>query len=230
VTEINLHSTTVQNVTISVTSVTANQISLNYHSPNGNTPGSFGNALYIWQSGDQIPWQTDAQNSQALTTSSPDGSASFQGLDVTNNSYMIGYAVGPIDNTIKWSKYANVAASAFVPAVGGGTAVPQSSSIVITNIGATSLVVQCSFLDGYDPQDSGAWAGVWLGSTVSYFNPPKWSMPVTGTSTPGTVSFNNIVLTRGSTYTVGLYTTGYKSIPAQLKLTPLASAVTFTNG
>src|SRR5947209_10820405 len=75
--EINLFSTTIQNVTISVTSITANQISLNYHSPNGNSPGSFGNALYIWQSGDQIPWQTDAQSSQAVTTSTPDGSTSF---------------------------------------------------------------------------------------------------------------------------------------------------------
>jgi len=228
--EVNIHSTTVQNVTLTITSVTASQISLTYRSPNGNQPSKFGNALYIWQSGDQIPWQTAALSSQAMTTSSSDGSASFSSLDVTNNSYIIGYAVGPIDSTITWSTYSNVVASAFVPAIGGGQQEYQSSSLVITDIGATSLVATFGFLDGYDPQDSGAWAGVWQGQSVSYNNPPKWFAPISGTNSTGTVSFNNVVITRGTTYTVGLYSAGYKSTPAQLKLQPLACAITFTNG
>jgi hypothetical protein len=229
---VRLHSTTVQNVRVTVTGASATQISLTYHSPNGNQPNKFGNSLYIWQSGDQIPWQTDALSTQALTTNSPDGDASFQDLDVTNNSYIIGYAVGPIDSAIKWSKYANVVASAFVPAIGGDAqAGPESSSIVIQKIGATSLVAAFGFLDGYDPQGSGAWAGIWQGSAVSYFTPPKWSAQISGSTSNGTVSFNNISITRGSSYTVGLYATGYnKTDPSKSKFTPLACAVSFTNG
>jgi hypothetical protein len=226
-----LSSTTVQNVVVTVTSVTGTQISFTFHTPNGNLPSSFGNNIYIWQSGDQIPWQTTVRG-QAISVNTPDGSGSFDRLSVTDSSYIIGYAVGPTDPTIKWSNYANVASSAFIPAIGSSPnppppPPPKSSSLTILNLGPTSAVASFNFLDGFDPQSSGAWAGIWAGQSVSYYTPPLWSSQCLGNNNSGTVSFNNIQRTRGTYYTIGLYPTGYNADPTKLKVTALAYALTF---
>ncbi|ACZ76255.1 MULTISPECIES: hypothetical protein [Dickeya] len=215
-------------VTTDSDSVSANQISVDYSGPNANQPSTYGNILYIWQSGDAIPWSADALNSDALVANTPSGSQSFDGLDVTTLSYIIGYGVGPLNTSGGWSKYNNVVASVFVPAIGGGDFDVQKSTVGVNKMGSTSLVAQINMLSGFNPAGSNTWVGIWEGVAASYNQKPKWRAPATSANASSTVSFNNISLTRGTTYTLGLFASGYSAQDTQLKQTTLAATHTFT--
>lgn len=217
--------------TVTITNVTGTQINLSYSSNNGNQPSTFGNQVYIWQAGNEVPWTTPALKSQAVPSNSPSGDLSFDGLDVTNLSYIIGYAVGPAVTTGGlWTQYPNVVASAWVPPAGGGGQYEYfTPSINTSYIGSTSLSANFSFLSGFNPQAAGAWAGIWVGTSPSYYNPPKWFGQITGSNNTGVVSFNNIQIQRGTSYTLGLYPTGYASQQSSLGLTRLAATYTFTS-
>ncbi|ATV43840.1 hypothetical protein V6M93_07990 [Pectobacterium brasiliense] len=228
--ELGLSATADQNIIVTTdpSSVTANQISVDYSGPNANQPSTYGNILYIWQSGDAIPWSTDALDSDSLVGNSPSGSQSFDELDVTTLSYIIGYGVGPLNTTGGWSKYNNVVASVFVPAIGGGDFEVQKSTVGVSKLGSTSLVAQIDMLSGFNPAGSNTWVGIWEGVAASYNQKPKWRSPATSGNASSTVSFNNILLTRGTTYTLGLFSSGYSAQDAQLKQTTLAATHTFS--
>ncbi len=207
--------------------VSANQIGVDYNGPNANQPSTYGNVLYIWQSGEAIPWSSDAKNFAAVIGNSPAGSQSFDQLNVTTLSYIIGYAVGPILNA-SWSKYSNVVAYTYVPAIGGGDIVSVKSTVGVASLGSTSLVTNINLLPGFNPSGSSTWVGVWEGQSASYNQKPKWRAPALSSSASSTVSLNNIMLTRGTTYTIGLFATGYSSDDSQLKQSSLAATHTFT--
>ncbi len=223
-----------QQVTINTTDVSANQISLKFDTPNGNQPSSYGNNVYIWQSGNQVPWSSDALNSQAITVNTPNGTVSFNDLNVTTLSYIIGYAVGPIDQT-SWTKYPNVVASVFVPAIGNSAASADASqngdvfqpSVNVATFGATSLVANISLPPGFNPGASDTYVGIWEGETASYNQTPKWWQPATSSNASSTVSFNNIQILRGTTYTLALFATGYSDTASSLKQTAMAATYTF---
>lgn len=204
-------------------------ISLEFSTPNNNTPATFQNVIYLWQSGDQIPWSQKELKSQLITVDTPDGTVIFDGLDLANQSYIVGYAVGPVDPLIKWSKFSNVVASIFVPAKSPTGVDPQSASIAPCDIGTTSLLADYSFLDGYDPGSSGAWAGIWEGPAASRYSPPKWFSPITGPNNADAVAFNNILLRRGGTYTVASFSNGYSTDASKLNLRAQAAATVFKN-
>ena len=213
--------------------VTANQISLTFDTPNGNQPNDFGNEVWIWQSGNQIPW-TSAGKSQAIKVNTPSGDVSFTGLDVTTLSYIIGYAVGPKGD--KTWPYPNVVASVFVPAIGGSPALEAdnqqqgdvfSPSIGVQTFGSTSLVMNYKMLGGYNPALSNSYVGVWEGENAFYTLAPKWYAPITSQNSSGTISINNIKILRGTSYTMGLFASGYDANPSNLKQTALAAVSTF---
>lgn len=218
-----------QNIIVTTTSdrVSANQISVDYNGPNANQPSTYGNVIYIWQSGEAIPWSSDALNSAAIQGNSPAGSQSFDKLNVTTLSYIIGYGVGPILNA-SWSKYSNVVAYTYVPAIGGGDIISVRSTVGVASLGATSLVAQISLLPGFNPSGSNTWVGIWEGQAASYNQKPKWRAPALSSSASSTISVNNIQLTRGTTYTLGLFATGFSSDDSQLKQSSLAATHTFT--
>ncbi|MGK0600173.1 hypothetical protein [Yokenella regensburgei] len=229
--DLSIAATADQNVVVITgpDSVTATQITVEYNGPNANQPSTYGNVLYIWQSGDMIPWSTEALHSDALEGNSPSGTQSFGGLDVTDDSYIIGYAVGPLNNTTgAWSKYSNVIASAFVPKSGSSDYQMTKSTVDVAKRGSTSLVAKIEMLPGYNPAGSNTWVGIWEGVAASYNQKPKWRAVATSGNASSTVSFNKILLTRGTTYTLGLFASGYSDQDAQLKQTTLAATHTFT--
>ncbi|MCY9848967.1 hypothetical protein [Pectobacterium jejuense] len=228
--ELGLSATADQNIIVTTdpSSVTANQISVDYSGPNANQPSTYGNILYIWQSGDEIPWSTDAIDSAPVVGNSPSGSQSFDGLDVTTLSYIIGYGVGPLNTSGTGSKYSNVVASVLVPSDSDDDYTVLTSSVDVFKRGSTSLVAQINMLPGFSPADSNTWVGIWEGVTASYKQKPKWRSPATSSNAKSTVSFNNILLTRGTTYTLGLFSSGYSTQDAQLKQTTLAATHTFS--
>lgn len=223
-----------QTVVVNTTNVSAKQISVEFNTPSGNQPSSYGNSLWIWQSGNQVPWSSAGQ-SQAVEVNSPGGDASFVDLEVTTLSYLIGYAVGPKGDQ-NWL-YPNVVATVYVPALGASSteidaAAQQgdvfSPSVAMQTFGARSLVTKFDMLPGFSPEKATSWIGVWEGQTTSYTQPPKWYQPVTGSNSSGTVSFNNISILRGTTYAIGLFASGYDANPSNLKQTALAATSTFT--
>ncbi|PKE29436.1 hypothetical protein CWS43_15370 [Rahnella sp. AA] len=214
-------------VTTDPDGVSANQITFDYNGPNANQPSTYGNTVYIWQSGEAIPWSVDASNSTTLIGNNPAGSQSFDKLNVTTLSYIIGYAVGPILTT-SWSKYSNVVAYTYVPAIGGGDISSVKSTVAVAKLGSTSLVAQITLLPGFNPSGSNTWVGIWEGQAASYNQKPKWRAAAASTSASSTVSLNNIQLTRGTTYTLGLFATGFSTDDSQLKQSSLAATHTFT--
>lgn len=215
-----------QFITISTDSISANQINSVYNGPNGNQPNTYGNVVYIWQTDEDIPWSVAALNSAAIVNNFPAGSQSFDGLNVGVLPYVIAYAVGPTGNA-SWSKYTNVVASVSIPADGSQGTV-TNPSIGVLSRGSTSLVAQINMLDGYNPAGSNTWVGVWEGNAASYNQKPKWRGPANSPNNNSTVSINGVVFTRGTTYTLGLFATGYSTDDSQLKQTSLAATHTFT--
>lgn len=223
-----------QTVVVNTTDVSAKQISVKFDTPNGNLPNTFGNTLWIWQSGNQVPWSS-AGKSQAVEVNTPSGDASFTDLDVTILSYLIGYSVGPKGDQ-NWL-YPNVVSTVFIPALGkSASSVDKlqqegnvfSPGVNMQTFGATSLVTKFDMLAGFSPELAKSYIGVWEGQTVSYTQPPKWYQPVTGSNSSGTVSFNNIKILRGTTYAIGLFASGYDLNPSNLKQSALAATNTFT--
>ena len=220
-----------QAVKITTAGVTANQISLEYSTPNGNQPADNGNTVFLWQSGNEIPWQSADLASQPIGMNTPSGGLSFEGLDVTTLSYIVGYAVGPKANNESWP-YGNVAASVFIPAMGESgesTGQPSFSAIDLSSYTTYSVTTQYTMLNGANPLMAGSYVGIWEGPSASYASPPMAVTPIQSSSSRGTASINNITLTRGTLYTVALFVTGFNyQLPLQSNQLRLACTHTFS--
>jgi len=207
-------------------SPTGTTIPVAYDTMPGNQPAEFGNTLFLWQAGNDIPWEQEPLKAQSVSSNTQDGSDVFFDLQVTTRSYIVGYAVGP--------EKTQVCASVFIPAVGEGdhkllrsrieaavAAGNQNSVIVAAHAGTSSVQVQYTTLSGYAPADNKNWVGIWERGTVPLIGAsPLATTNITSNSPTGSVGINNIPLLRGHTYSVG-----YFMGQAQ---TMLAASYTFT--
>ncbi len=212
---------------------TGKEIGVKYDTPNGNQPNTFSNALWIWQTGNQVPWHS-AGESTPIPGNSPSGDHVFTGVDITQNSYLIGYSVGPKGDA-NWF-YPNVVATVYIPALGGSPATSEeeqqgdifSPSVNMFSFGANYISTKFDMLAGFNPEKAKSYVGIWEGQTASYSQLPKWFAPATGSNSSGIVSITNIKVLRGTTYTIGLFSSGYDANPSNLKQTALAATSTFT--
>lgn len=225
--ELVLKSATIGTTSILVTDVSGKQISLEFSTITGNNPSANGNSVYLWQAGDNtIPWTQDAKSSQAISLSTSQGDISFDGLEIGIQSYVIGYAVGPVVASPPFSAYANVVASAFVPATGSDY-VYASPTIATKRIGSNSLTCDYTFLNGFNGVKAAAWAGLWEGPTIPWKDTqPKARTQIQDPGNAGIATFNGVNLLRGYTYSVGLYPTGWAAT-GNLPLTRLCAFVSF---
>ena len=205
---------------LTITAVSGDRIDFSYRTMPGNRPSTYGNVVYIWQAGNQIPWGTPSLNKFPIQTDTQSGSGSFGGLDVTNLDYVLGYAVGSDPNLIS--------TTAYVPVSGNSSYQYFQTNLSINNIGPNSLSVNYNTPTGYQPLANKNWAGVWEGETASYSNAPKWQVAASQNASSATVGFNNIALRRGWTYTVAWFMGGWD--PSTPRLLNLAASVTFKNG
>lgn len=205
-----------QQTTLNVNFVTGDVISVSYDTLPGNQPNTYGNKLFIWQNDNQVPWGTDPLNQQNIATNTQAGSAVFTGLEVTKNSYIVGYGVGP--------DVSDVCATAFVPAESDeseGSEYPTSSLVLsLKFVGTNSVAVGYQGLTGYQPQTEGNWLGMWQNNAASYNTPPQWKTEPSGDSPGGTAAFNNVTIVRDSAYTVAYF--------MGTKQTTMAATLTFT--
>lgn len=215
--------TTLQtNVTIQSSDVTGTQITTHYDTMPGNQPNSYGNTLYLWQTGGQfIPPNTQPSKFQLIGANQPNGSSIFMGLDVSQEAYLVGYAVG--------NDPSNIVSTVFIPATGSGQADPVTvnSSIQVTGVLSTSVAFTFVTPPGQNPLAQGDWVGLWQGQSEGalYSMPPTWSAQVATSASQGNWGLNLVsgVIQRGTMYTMGYFKGGWSG----KKQTTLAASTTF---
>jgi hypothetical protein len=224
-------ATTGYTTSLQIDAVTADAIHVSYNTMPDNRPNTYGNFVAIWQNQNQIPFDTDAMQKQAITGNSQRGSLVFSGLSVTKNDYIIGYAVGPVKTESQ--RFGNVCTSAYVP-LGGDSDAPADytyfmPSAVIKFVGSDSVLFQYNLARGTQPQTNKAWAALWRGDAASYTQPPDAAMPISVNAASGTIGFNGVSIGIGLSYTVGVFTTGWDTDSSKRIQKALACSVTFTN-
>lgn len=213
--------------TINTTFVTADVIGLAYTFMPSCRPSDYGALVAIWQDADQIPWDNPPLSTQAITSNQQQGTVAFDGLSVQSNTYIIGLLAAPQKTDSQ--KARNVVASAYVPNE-SDPATTASDFLTLTYVGQTSVAVQYSALAGYRALTDQAWLGMWRGESASYNNPPDYAVQIKIDSNFGTVSFNNVSIGVGLTYTIGMFASGWSSDTTTRNQKALACSLTFTQG
>ncbi|WP_146347292.1 hypothetical protein [Falsiphaeobacter marinintestinus] len=217
--------------------VTGTLINFGYRTPAGNQPSEFQNGVYLWPvSANQIPWTSPSVAQDGILLNQPRGDQNLTNIALGTDAYILGYAVGPdtpktADNTgTYWTEFGNVVASAYIAGTSKSLTLQETARCLVKPlfVGTNSLSYQFEFLTGFFAARSGAWAGVWEGSAVSYAVPPKWHAKIQIESSQGVSGLNGLNFERGQKYTIGLYPTGYSDDPASLDLKRLAAFSVFS--
>jgi hypothetical protein len=207
--------------TLSITNVTGTDISFAFNGLAGNQPSTYGNTVYLWQTpSNAVPRNTTPQK-QTISVNSPTGTGDFGGLTVTDNAYVLGYAVG--------NGVANVCATWFIPSISSGTppSIPGTAGgasppwIAFSVLGTTSVSFNYGMPPGMTPQADGDWVGIWAGMDQSslYGTPPTAFVPVGSNTFGGSGAINNVPIMRGTLYTLGYFKGGYDATtPKQTSL------------
>ena len=223
---------TTESVSVQVNLTTGTLINFGYRTPNGNQPKTFGDMAHLWAVSDaQVPWNRPPKASVSIVGDDPVGDQNFENVAITSEPYLVGYSVGPLaPSGSGWSPYANVVATAYIPPQ-NGNAESFSTCAKLRHIGATSLAFDFAFPPGFSAKGAGAWAGLWSGRGVSYLTPPPWSASIDIGSDAGDWGLDGLHLERGSSYTLGLFPSGYvragTGTAAELSSKNLAYAVSF---
>jgi hypothetical protein len=212
---------------VTVKVIDSHNLNVSYDTLPGNQPSSYGNYVAIWQNQGQIPFNQTPLATYPIKANTQAGSINVPNLQITANSYIVAYCVGPALTT--GQIHGNACSTVAIPSLNvGGPNVNVLTSMSIADIGTTSLAVNFILPNGETPQANGAWIGVWESSVASYSNPPNLLSAVLVNTNSGVAFLNNINIGRGSTYTVALYTSGYSTNPGTLGLTAMAATLTFS--
>ena len=223
-------ASSIYTTTLNIGRVAADAIDVNYATMPGNQPNTYGNFLAIWQNSNSIPWNTEPLKTFPVPTNTPNGSATFTGLSINNNSYIIGYAVSPtLATTGAIQKYGNICSTAFVPAASTGNGTIFTPGISGIQVGSTSVSFMFTLPDGIMPTTNGAWAALWRGDNPSFYNVALTRIiPLSPDYPFGTAAFNNVDIGRGLTYTIGIFMSGYMATGGSSQRA-LACSASFTN-
>lgn len=205
---LNAMSNTSSVVTLNIPNLSAESIEVEYITLPGNEPEALGNYIAVWANAASIPWNTKPLQVIQIPSNNASGSVAITGLDTNSNSYIIGYAVGPALNSgAGQQEYGNICTTLFIPAQSTATTL-FSSSISVANISSTNLSFRYELPAGILPETNGAWVALWQGSVSSYNNPFA-TTPILTDYSSNMAAFNNIMLMRGVTYTIGFFMSGY---------------------
>ncbi len=219
-------STTVLTTKIEITTITANSLDITYDTLSGNQPNTFGNQVVLWQNSNEIPFGTPPLQSKIIPSNTQAGSLNFDGLDLNNNSYIVGYAVGPTLNNPAQT-YGNICSSSFIPAAGQPSPTNNfEGTIVNVKPGTTSVSFGLeNFPNQIDLKGNGSWAAIWQAGAPSYYARPLSAVQITSNNGG---AFNNVNIGRGLTYTIAIFMSGYNPTGNSNQET-MAAAYTFTN-
>lgn len=205
---------------------TADSVRVNFRTMAGNQPGANKNFISIWQDNHSIPWTTQPLDIREMNGNTAEGILQFSGLDLRNNSYIIGYSVGPL-LAGDAQPYGNICASAFIPARSLGNNTDFTASLTLVYVGDSSVAFNFTLPEGVRPRANGAWAGIWQAGQASYKEPPLMAVPISVDAAFGTEIFNDLTIGRGLIYTIGLFMSGFQDSGRNAQIS-LACSLTFT--
>lgn len=197
---------------INVTSVSGNAVGVQYAGLPGNNPGGAANFIVIFQSTTpDFPFGTTNKPIATFNvTGNVSGAVVIPADILINTAYVVGYAVGPVA-TAPVQPYANVCATAFIPA-SGSAYTSFSPSIGLIDVQSNSISCNYSLPSNIQPQQNGAWAGLWVGNNPSYGTTPQFYAQVNSNeATGGPLIFNNVKINRGTLFSIALFATGWQA-------------------
>lgn len=204
---------------LTIEEYTADTVSLKYSGLSGNQPHSYGNFVAIWET-TAIPWTVPPLAQQQIPQNAQMGTYVMSGgFTLTNNAYIVGYAVG--------DKITDICAVAYISAV-ELTAPPDHVYMSITKIGTNSLSVNYYTLLGYLPKTYKNWIAIWEGYASPYNAPkPLGRYWVNSDANQGTIEIKNIKLSLDKTYTLAYFMGADKGLCWPRTLTNAAAILNF---
>jgi len=189
--------------TFSLTNVTGTTIDYAWETMPGNLPETYGNTVFLWQTAAQQVPSTAPAKSQAVGSDDEDGSDQFGELQLTEESYLVAYAVG--------GKVANIVMLAMVPAAGETASQIVVPDVMITFVGSTSISFSYEMPPGTQPGVDGDWVGIWegVGESALYASPPMGIQAIDEGSPSGEGAFRGIEVLRDTKYTIGYFKGGW---------------------
>lgn len=193
---------------INTAGVTGTQIPFSFISMPGNQPQAYGDTVFIWQTSTlQIPINTKPLNTWSVVGNNPDGDNVFPNLKVTEQSYLLGFGVGPNPQ--------NICATAFLPGVGQSPPNPTTfqPSVTMTYSGSGSVSFNYVMPQGARPLSDGDWVGLWQGLDESaiYSVPPNYFIQAPQDLSIGGGAFNGVTILRQTVYTLAYFRGGYNA-------------------
>ncbi|MCX6593790.1 MAG: hypothetical protein NTZ56_19925 [Acidobacteria bacterium] len=186
-----------------------------------NTPKTYGNHIYVWQTtANAVPWAKSPDGDTAINTDSSQ-STTLVTFPFEQKGYIVGYAVAPTPQAVVSTVYMP-ADQQDNPAVWEYAAV----GIAVVYYGNNLVQVQYTGLPQYSPATNKNWIGIWQGSQVPYSGDPIKRVDVTQDApSSGYAVIEGIKLLIGVSYCVG-----YFSVEPVKGRTSLAASATFTVG
>jgi hypothetical protein len=210
---------TQQTTTLESGPVTGTLVVYNYSTVPGNQPSTYGNTVFLWQTESQaVPVNAAPLASQRIQANTSSGSGAITGVQITMQSYLMAYAVGP--------EVANIAAVAFIPATGNATGLSMQPEVQVTDVTADGVAYQYAVPAGMQPRQDGDWVGIWETANPSalYTQVPLAVGAVASNASAGS-GWLAAQVQEGSTYTLGYFKGGWaEPSPRQ---TTLACTATF---
>ncbi|MEM5585521.1 hypothetical protein WNZ15_23900 [Roseibium sp. AS2] len=220
---------TVLSPQVSIEYVTGQLLVFKYGTPSGNQPHDNENAVHFWPvSANSVPFDATPQTNAGILGNTSSGDQSLDAR-ITIAAYVLGYAVGPDATDNIWSPYVNVVASAYIPAAArnGRETDTRTSSIEAKYVGQNTVAFHYAFLAGFNPMAANSWVGLWEGQAATYTTPPSWFSPIIQTNSSGDAALDGLQITKGTPYTLGLFSSGFSEKKDALRLDRLASMTVF---
>jgi len=187
-----------------------NVVNVHYKCLPDNQPENYGNFLVCWRSQNAIPWTNDEPDGYAgVVDNKSSGSQQLEVDFAVNQSYIVGYGVGPKGAAGSGQLWKNVCATAYIGA--DGTTIFQSPELTDFDFDSDSVGMNFKLPDGCMPKTNGAWVGIWQTGIPSYTTPPIAAGRINIDSSQGGAFINGVKILRRQTYTVALFTSGWKA-------------------
>lgn len=186
-----------------------------------NTPKTYGNHIYVWQTTDNVvPWAKGPDGDTALDSDTSQSTA-FVAFPFEQKGYILGYAVAATPQA--------VVATVYMPANQQNDPTKwqyASVDIKVVYYGNNLVQVQYTGLPQYSPATNKNWIGLWQGSQVPYSGEPQKRINVTQDAPPSGYGY-----LQGVTLLIGVsYCVGYFMVDPAKGRTSLAAQATFTVG
>ncbi len=220
--------------TVHLKEVTPQVITVEYDLLPDTNPGENGNWVGLWQNKDQIQWNQDADPSQKVIGGSQRGTVRFN-VDLAQNNYMLGYAVGPVLASPS-QKNGNVCATIFIPKIPSLAGLKDghvvkaepggdfSTTLILGNVSGDGLTVKYEAPPNCQPKTNKAWIGVFRGS-AGYNITPEKVVEMTSNEESGWLGINHKFVANKK-YTLAYFMSGYSSTSPVL--TRMAVTLEFT--